>query len=289
MAKFNLAIARFPYGGFEYTRFVDWLVKTILKVKSDKRIDEVIPLVENDTPITMTRNAACLKAIKQGADYLLMCDNDMAPDWEASGDPAALPFWDSSWEFMMRHRDKPCMIAAPYCGPPPNENIYIFRWRNRANSVDETDIKLDQYTREEAAERIGIEEVAALPTGLLLMDIRALKHVDPPWFYYDYTNDYEAEKASTEDVVFTRNCSLAGVPVYCNWDAWAGHVKQKVVGKPRILTADQVTLRAKAARSRGKHSREKMVDFGPEFLAGRPTICSSALPVSRRSSKPRRA
>lgn len=268
MAKFNVAIARFPYGGFEYTKFVDWLVKTVIQIKGDKRIDEVIPLVENDTPITMTRNAACLKARKQGADYLLMCDNDMAPDFDAT-----LPFWGSSWEFMLRHRDRPCMIAAPYCGPPPHENVYIFRWRNIANGVDETDFKLEQFTREEAAERAGIEEVAALPTGLMLMDVRALERVEPPWFYYDYADEYEAQKASTEDVVFTRNCSLSGVPVYCNWDAWAGHVKQKIVSKPRILTADMVTLKAKAAKAKRTSSREKMIDFGAEFVAGRRQRC----------------
>jgi hypothetical protein len=277
MPKYNVAVARFPYGGFEHTRCVDWLVKTVLKLKADKRVGDVIPIVENDTPITMTRNAACLKARKQGADYLLMLDNDMAPDHEGTA-----PFWDSSWEFLLRHRDRPGMIAAPYCGPPPHENVYVFRWRNPANNhPDDPDFKLEQYTREEAAERIGIEEVAALPTGLLLMDIRALDAVAPPWFYYDYPDDYQAQKASTEDVVFTRNCSFAGVPVYCNWDSWAGHVKQRIVGKPRILTADMVTLKVKEARRKGKDSREKMVDFGEDFIAGRRSQCTPSSPTTR--------
>lgn len=255
MPKYNVFLARFPYGGVEDYRITDYMVSLVQQLKNDKRIGDIYHQSYNDTPITMTRNRACKDALTCGADLLLMVDNDMVPDYQATE-----PFWQSSFEYAITHNG-PCIIAAPYCGPPPHENIYIFRWRNiQSDHPDQQDFRLEQYTREEAAIRVGFEEVAALPTGLLLMSVPMLSKLPKPWFYYEYKDIEETEKASTEDVTFTRDCSLSGIPIYCNWNAWAGHVKKKVVGKPRILTADVVSKAAQEAVRKQILSTDRMMD-----------------------------
>jgi len=258
MPQYRIMIARFPYGGVESKECTDWLIKTVMQIKADPLIADPVDMISlNDTPITMTRNLACRLALERKADFLLMLDSDMDPDLRI---PGARPFWETSFPFLA-HREVPAMIAAPYCGPPPVENIYVFRWRAPNSDHVGTQYSLQQFTREEAAERIGIEEVAALPTGLMLMDTRVLKHVSKPWFDYEYSDQYESEKSTTEDVYFTRNASMSGCPVYCNWDSWAGHLKKKSVGKPVLLTADLFSENVRKARMQGKDSNMKFTEI----------------------------
>ncbi|HUR52942.1 MAG TPA: hypothetical protein VMZ71_02340 [Gemmataceae bacterium] len=270
MPHYKLAVGRFPYGGTEHTECVDWLIDVSWKLSRDPRFT-VCFLKENDTPITMTRNKMFQDAIRMGADFLLIVDSDMAPDVER-GDPEARPFLESSLQFVLDHPG-PCVVAAPYCGPPPHENVYVFQWLNRETGVpvEDAGLKLDQFTREQAALMRGITEVAALPTGLMLIDVRALKALPAPHTYYEYAGDGpacqacdqkkrgpEVEKISTEDVTFTRDLSMAGVKVYCNWDAWAGHVKKKVVRKPRPYTVDVVAQKMREAIIRGQRDGESV-------------------------------
>lgn len=263
MPKHSVLICRFPYKGDEKFTVADWLVDTVVEMKADPRVGELpkLPPID-DTPITMTRNRACREAQKLGCDFILMIDNDMAPDLRL---PGAKKFWRTSFDFVLEQKD-PCIIAAPYCGPPPHENCYIFRWRNHQNDHPDADFRLDQYTREEAAIRVGIEEVAALPTGLILFHTAVLDRLPPPWFEYEYTDKYRTHKSTTEDVFFTRNASLAGVKVFCNWDAWGGHWKQKVVTKPRPLTSEMVGEELRQALLRSP-SDEKMVEVRPEGVS----------------------
>jgi hypothetical protein len=215
---------------------------------------------------------ALATAQKHGVDLLLMVDSDIAPDVEKGKDPNAQPFWKSTIDFMLEH-EGPCVVAAPYCGPPPVENIYVFQWTKKQGDHPDPDGEIVQYTREQAAVMGGIHEAAALPTGLLLLDMRALKLLTPPYTYYEWEGDGPAcqgcglrkpgpqsAKASTEDVTFTRDLSLAGVKVYCNWDAWCGHVKRKVVGKPRPYAADAVAERMKEAILSRRASGDRLID-----------------------------
>jgi hypothetical protein len=254
--KVSVLFARFPFGGVDHPDTTDWLVETVLKAKADPRISAVHHWRIDDTPITMGRNRCLEVAKKAGIDYVLMLDSDMNPDAYCTGalhalgcDSFARPFWDSALNFALVH-EGPCLIAAPYCGPPPGENVYIFRWATEQSHHPNADLRLEQYGREEAATRLGIEEVAALPTGLILIDMRALANLSPPYFRYEWTDSTESAKASTEDVVFTRDVSLSGVPIYVNWMAWAGHHKRKCVGKPNLLTSDAVRKELREALTR---------------------------------------
>ncbi len=100
---------------------------------------------------------------------------------------------------------------------------------------------LAKFTREEAAVRTGVERVAALPTGCLLVDLRAFDLLPPPWFHYEYADPpFNTALASTEDVVCTRNADWVGVPQYCAWDCWAAHVKTLEIRRPRLCPVDSV-------------------------------------------------
>jgi hypothetical protein len=259
--KIDVMFARFPYMNAECPDVTDWLLETVLKAKRDPRIGRVLSQRYDDTPITMTRNKAVADARREGVDFLLMIDSDMRPDCEPDGKP----FWDTSLDFALAN--PPCIVAAPYCGPPPHENVYVFQFSGRMNETRNPSWALEQYTREEAAVRSGIERVAALPTGLMLIDMRALDRLRPSpdrgHFYYEWSDHTCSQKASTEDVTFTRDVCLAGVDIYCNWDAWAGHWKRHLVRKPRPLTVDAVRAQFADALRANISTTEKLL-----FVAG---------------------
>lgn len=290
----SILIARYPYAGngaisSEHPSVANWLIRNVPKMVADERIDEVHFIELADTPITMTRNATIEAARKKGCDLILMIDSDQYPDYELTHnkDPFAKPFWDTSFDFLYDHWEKgPCVIGAPYCGPSPHQNVYVFHWTNLRNETANNPPRLDQYRREHAAIMSGIQEAAALPTGLILYDIRCFDLIKPPYFYYRYEGDgvrcehcnefkpgVQAKKSSTEDVTATCDISLAGLvkhgynPVYCNWDAWAGHVKPEVVGKPRPVFADKVSAKLKEALESGISTGDRLIDVdGREYL-----------------------
>lgn len=268
--KLTVCFATFSYGGnggvsSECPQVGRWLARAIMAAKAEPRIGEVCDIDLCDTPITMNRNRAVKQARQMGADILVMVDSDQAPDMLLGHDPVAKPFFESSFEFLYKHWPKgPAVVCAPYCGPPPHENVYVFRWATFETGHPDMNCRLEQYRREEAAQFTGIWNVAAQPTGLILFDLRAFDLIDPPWFYYEYTDEFETEKASTEDVTCTRDISMHGImklgynPLYCNWDAWAGHWKPKMVGKPTIIYVDEVTEKFAQAVRIGRKSTERL-------------------------------
>lgn len=80
-----------------------------------------------------------------------------------------------------------------------------------------------------------------MPTGLILYDARVFKKLPAPWFEYEYDDEEKSNKVTTEDVFQTRNASLLGMPQFVAWDCWAGHAKTRIVGKPVLMTPDQVS------------------------------------------------
>lgn len=278
--KLNVFIAGFPYGGnggvsSEHPSIRHWYADTMMKMKADERIDKIFTKDFSDTPITMTRNQAVRKAASVGADVLVMIDSDQHPDNLLGQEPFAKPFWDSSFDFLYKHWSAgPVVIGAPYCGPPPHENVYVFKWATHQSDHPNPDMRLEAYAREEAAALGGIQECAALPTGLIMFDMRAFKLIGPPYFYYEYTDEYESDKASTEDVTATRDISLFGQeklgysPIHCNWDAWAGHWKPKCVSKPTVLTVESVNQKYREAVLTPRKVGERLMQINGDVLKG---------------------
>lgn len=281
--KFKIGFCTFSYGGnggisSEVPDIREWMIPAVSSLSQDPRISAVQVWNLSDTPITMTRNRAVLMARQYGVDVLVMVDSDMKPDLYANQSDAK-PFVDSSFDFLVKHYHKgPVVIGAPYCGPPPHENVYVFRWQAHQSENANPDFKLEMYDRDTAAKLGGIQECAALPTGLIMYDMRAFDLTEPqtaddkPWFYYEYSDKFQAEKASTEDVTMTRDLSLAGTqklgynPVFCNWDAWAGHWKPKCVGKPQIIQAVDVSAKLKQCWSANYDAAVKTMTVTPSPL-----------------------
>jgi predicted O-methyltransferase YrrM len=279
--KLSVLVANYAYGGnggisMLHPTIAEWLVATVLKMKQDPRIGEIFHRTYSDTPITMSRCRTVLDARECGADLILMIDSDQIPDHALhEGDPYAKPFWESSFDFIYQNYDKgPHVVGAPYCGPSPVNNVYVFRWASQRNAALEQDIQIEPYSRGEAAIKVGMEEVAALPTGLILFDVRVFELTepkskeDPPWFYYEWKTKYADEKCSTEDVTATRDIALAGMsllgysPIYVNWDAWAGHIKPEIVGKPNPITTEQVNSKYRDAVLNGASYKERRITIG---------------------------
>jgi hypothetical protein len=277
MPRFSLMLARFPGNSSEHPDSSGWMMDLVAKLTHDPRF-EIVPFRRSDTPITMTRNQAVRQCLMHKIDYLLMLDSDMKPDPSdpKTGKPlylGAKPFFDSSFDFLQKLGDK-AAVAAPYCGASPWNNIFVFQWANRTNTFRPGEIEeyeLAQFTREQAATLGGIQEVGALPTGLILYDCRVFQGMKLPIFYYEYKDDWDTEKASTEDVAQTRDMSLAwyasdgrlGGRVYCNWDAWAHHWKLEEVGKPVLLPASTVGKHFKHVVERKQQDLdEKVIQVG---------------------------
>lgn len=288
--KSSIYIATFPFQNSECPDVTDYLVKLVHKLHQDQGIGDIFHKAYDDTPITMTRNKSVKDAQAAGADLLLMIDSDMDPDRGIRkphyGYANVKPFMDVALPFLLQHSG-PAVIAAPYCGPPPNENIYIFRPATYQSDHPNQDCRIEQFTREEAAQRAGIEEVYALPTGLMLIDMRVFKDFPKPVFKYEYNDDEEAEKGTTEDVFFSRNLALAGIKQYVAWDCWAGHWKRKCVFRPMPLTMDCVRKEYQEAVARGQKSDEKLMFVGEGQDTSPPAVRGKKLVMTgQHSSKP---
>lgn len=109
--------------------------------------------------------------------------------------------------------------------------------------------------------------------------VRETRRSEQSFFYYEYTDKYQWQKASTEDVTNTRDISLAGLvqlgynPVHCAWSSWAGHIKGRVVKKPLIITASEIASRFKNAVTRNVSHDKKLVNVN---VAKRPEAQESA-------------
>lgn len=284
--KLTVFFAFFAYAGnggiaCEHPSLRRWFAQTYHRAKSDPRIQNVHEGTFTDTPITMTRNASVMKAREVGADVLVMIDSDMWVDKYIGRSLTAKPFFESSFDFLYKHFERgPCAVFAPYCGPPPDptgggmECVYMFRWTDIESDTEQPQFALQKYTREDAALRCGFEPVGAAPTGVCMFDMRMFKLTEPrdkkdaPWFYYEWTDKFQQAKGSTEDVTATRDMALqcwithGYNGIYANWDAWAGHMKSKCVGKPNIFHGDTVSSKfVKAVRDNYARA-ERVIDVG---------------------------
>lgn len=239
-ARKRVLICRFPGEGFERQECVDWLIATAVGFKDSPDVEILPPHRIKDTPVDMSRNRACKIALDLGVDYLVMVDADIEPDYLRGSDPEARPFLSTSLDFM-KGIAEPCIVAAPYCGAPPEEFVFVFEWVCQG-SVSRPDFRsrIEMIGRNEASRMIGFSQVPAIATGLMIIDTRVLRKMPHPWFYYESKDPEWTQKASTEDVTFSRDAALLNIPVYCNWQSWCRHWKSVGIGKPMRASVDIV-------------------------------------------------
>lgn len=168
-------------------------------------------------PTSVARNQLVKLAQEQDVDFLWMIDSDCHPD------PA---FFESSFHFL-RTAPEPSVIAAPYVSG--NGDVMVFECTTPQVSREYLDIwNLTWIPRGDAFRRDGIERVASIGTHLIAYDMRVFQKIKKPYYQYLFNEDHTA-LTETEDCHCHRQLFNAGVPMYCDWDHWAGHFKSQLL------------------------------------------------------------
>ena len=210
-------------------RLADWLALTCHKIATDPRFSGLESFFVDQHGVCLARNLAVETARQRGCTHLAMIDSDQVPDY-ISGAP---PFWDTSINFMLAV-DEPCMVAAPTAKADGTVVVY------REVETDDT-CQLEFVDNEYAATATGIQQVHAVSLAMSLIDLRCFdileawrpegNQVCPPFFRFGYHDRTESSLLFGEESM-TMNLTEAGVPVFVNWDCWAGHSKPIIHGKP---------------------------------------------------------
>lgn len=244
--KVTVLIARLSYNGTERVEIANWLVQTAIELHNHPRVANVFHKIMMGYPTPRIRNSVMKLCREKGIHFAVMIDDDTVPDVHSPGAAVGyehLPkmrdqqnFFPAALDFALEHPG-PCVIGAPYCAGPPEERVLVSRFREKQSDDPSAHcnggLKLECFTRDEAAPKTGFEMVSALPTGLILIDMRVCAVLKPPYFDYEYRDEEQTELASTEDTVFSRNALYLGVPQYVAWQSWCAHLKIKAVGRPR--------------------------------------------------------
>lgn len=255
--RVDVLVTVLTYDGTAHCDLLTYCTRLYGQMVAHPRLNKLEVGHSSGYPTDRMRNAVVKGARDRGFHFLLMLDDDQVPDLLLGKEPGAKPFLPTSLDFALA-QPGPVFVGAPYCAAPPAQEVVVMKNREYApDTPGGAGYAIDKYTRDEAAVMTGITRVSALPTGCLLVDLRAFDRIAPPWFAYEYADPpFNSELASTEDVVLTRNADWLGVPQFANWDAWAGHRKPYLVGKPRLCPVDDVpraVWRAFEAGWRPKH------------------------------------
>lgn len=266
--SWNVMFAYFPYRQQMHPSVCDFLLRCqgwAHQMKAEGKVGEIHFWHDDVTPINVGRNRAAKYALENEVDILVMVDNDMGPDLvdqDHAFVPEAFQFTTERWEL------SPTVVVAPACTAPPDERPVVGRWRTLAKG---SEIALDLYTREEAAAKTGIQPEAVAGMGLCMIDMRVFRGFDakdpqtgkisrvalrPPWFYWEWDDDFQTGFITGEDTSFTRDVAALGARwgldiLHVAWDCWAVHYKIKPIGKPslidwrslRVLFGDERELR----------------------------------------------
>ena len=239
--RLNVLVTVFTYDKMLSAEALVYCTRLYGQMVNHPRLNQLEISYSFGYPTDRCRNFVVKSAKANGFDLCLMLDNDMKFDAQLGADPAAKPFLPTAMDFLLAE-PAPCFVGAPYTSSPPAQEVVVMKHREYApDQPGGMGKKIDKYTRDEAAVQTGITRVAALPTGCILLDLRAFDVIAPPWFAYEFADPpWNTTLASTEDVVLTRNADWLGINQYCNWDAWAHHLKPYECAKPRLCPVDVV-------------------------------------------------
>lgn len=231
--KVRVAVYLFTYSHLAHVDLTRYLATLTGQMAGHPRVGDLALRHSAGYPTDRCRNAALKSAADDGFHFAYFLDDDASPDLYVGKEAGAKPFLPTALDFALS-QPRPVAVGAPYCAGPPGMEVVVMKNREYAPGQQPgMGVTIDKYSRDEAATKTGVEEVAALPTGGLLIDTRVTAVLAPPWFYYEFADPpFNTKLASTEDVVFTRNLSWLGVRQFVAWDCWFGHWKRLLVGKP---------------------------------------------------------
>ena len=169
--------------------------------------------------IHQMRNVAVKAARQQHADAILFIDPDIVPD--ALVHCGMTPFLPAALQFFDEHPGS--VLAAPYCGAYPKRSVQVF-------ACDEHG-KLIRMSHKSTKLR-GWLQVAAVGTGLMLIDMAVFDSLSPPYFFDRFRDVEETTLEHTQDVVFSKRVREAGHKIWCNFSAWCVHWQNNPVEPP---------------------------------------------------------
>lgn len=208
---------------------------TAWRFENQAKIGELsIYPVQGVVPAPCARNQAVKLARNAKADILVMVDDDMSP---------SCPFLGTAIEFLIKHHmdgKGPAAIGSPYCCSPPSEDVLAFEHGSLESGCGTIPWKVHRIPREDAARRSGIQEVCNIGTGFIAYTMDCFDKITPPYFAYQYTDEFYTNIVETEDCWAHRRLQTAGVPLFVDWDHWSGHWKTKRVDKPVIVKRQDI-------------------------------------------------
>lgn len=173
--------------------------------------------------IPAARNSLVEEARRKKATHLLMLDPDVAVNAYRKMQPQA--WFPAFWRFALENPG--CVLAAPYCGRG-NEDPPVQVWRGGTSEAERQRVSWD-----DAAKATGWEQVSAVGTGLMLIDMIVFDRIKRPYFMDHYCDGTYTQLDYTPDIWFCERCADAGIPVWLNWDCWVGHWQNQMVPCPR--------------------------------------------------------
>lgn len=244
-AKRDILITPMAYGGDVWYKVGTWLAGANLHLHTRADIGQVYIAPVDRAPVAAARNEAALTSLKCGADLLVMVDHDVAPadDWL----PAVLSEYHTAISL-----GRPAGVwAAPAICSDGRSNVAVWTSPPEAQfegvdfdeAAEVQQLELWRLGAAESALLTGIQEVAAVGTGAIVIDTRIFRHLAPPWFAVEYTDEYEIAVGTGEDIYFTRACSEDGLPVSVMWDHWAKHRRASVLDKVRGVSPMSIPTR----------------------------------------------
>lgn len=213
--------------------------------------------------ILQMRNQCVRKALDVQATRLLMIDPDMWADAYLSFNGAAptrdgaKPFLASAWQFLDENPGS--VVAAPYCGR--DGQVHVF------GNDDEGHIR--RVARDYAASLTGWVRVAAVGSGLMLIDCDVFRKMKPPWFDDVYRNDEKTKLLLSQDAYFCRRCAECQIPIYVNFDSWCRH--------KQFIDVDAPVRNGKAEDA---FQGDERWDGPPDFVVRQERIVTQRDPVS---------
>lgn len=160
---------------------------------------KILPITH--CPTLVARNYAVNYARRKEYKVLVMMDSDAGPMGNVI--PALV-------QQTKRH---PCIVGVPYLIAPGLPAVELL-----SDDISVFDLK-------------GIQRVKNIGTHLVAYNLKVFDYISHPYFEDKYNHEYTA-RTDTEDTVCHKKLYDAGIPIYCHFDYWTDHIKDKKLTKP---------------------------------------------------------